>query len=81
MMEWLMARGWNIFTKEEDYFPHGLLQYHTSLKNSFWTQILQIFFVYNIHFSCPIILKFCIEYGSTTAVLCAKFKIDRATEK
>ena len=73
MMEWLMARGWNIFTKEEDYFPHGLWQYHTSLKYSFWTQILQIFFAHNIQFGCPIILKFSTEHDNTTAVLCAKF--------
>ena len=33
--------------------------------------LTQISFVYNIHFSCPTILKFCTEHGSFTAVLCA----------
>ena len=42
------------------------------------TQILSI---HNIHFSCPIILKFCTEHGSITAMLCAKFQNDWATVK
>ena len=39
-----------------------------------------ISFVNNVHFNCPIVLKFCTEYGSITAVLCAKFQNDRTME-
>ena len=41
----------------------------------------EIFFAHNICFIYPIILKFCTEHGSITAVLCAKFQNDRTTEK
>ena len=34
----------------------------------------EISFDQNIHFSCQIVLKFCTEHGSYTAVLCAKFQ-------
>ena len=34
----------------------------------------KISFVHNSHIEFPIILKFCTEHGSTTAVLCAKFQ-------
>ena len=37
-----------------------------------WLKLYEISFVHNIHFSCPIILKFCTEHDSVTAVLCAK---------
>ena len=37
--------------------------------------------IHNIHFNCPIILKFCTEHGSITAVLCAKFQNDWASGK
>ena len=40
-----------------------------------------ISFVHNIHFSCSIILRFCTEHGSITAVLCVKFQNDWATGK
>ena len=36
----------------------------------------EISFVHNIRFSCPIVLKFCTEHGSITAVLCATFRDD-----
>ena len=36
----------------------------------------KILFVHNICLRCPIVLKFCTEYGSDTAVLCAKFQDD-----
>ena len=34
----------------------------------------EIAFLHNISFSCPIVLKFCTEHGSDTAMLCAKNK-------
>ena len=34
----------------------------------------EIYFVNNIHFCCPILLKFCTEHGSDTAMLFAKFQ-------
>ena len=37
-------------------------------------------FVNNIHFNCPIGLKFCTEHGNDTAVLCAQFQSDWSTE-
>ena len=37
-------------------------------------------FACNLSHRCPIILKFCTEHGSGTAMLCAKFQNDRATE-
>ena len=36
----------------------------------------EISFVHNIRFSCPIVLKFCTEYGSITDVFRAKFQND-----
>ena len=33
-----------------------------------------------LHFSCQIILKFCTQHGSITAMLCAKFQNDLTTE-
>ena len=40
----------------------------------------EISFVHDIRFNCPIGLKFCIEHGSDTAVLCAKFQSDQSIE-
>ena len=37
-------------------------------------------FVHNLNFNRPIILKFCTEHGSDTAVLCAKFQNDWTTK-
>ena len=36
----------------------------------------QNYFEHNISFSCPIILKFCTDHSSCTAVFCAKFQND-----
>ena len=38
-------------------------------------------FVHDIHLSCQIILNFCTEHGSDTAMLCAKFQNDFITGK
>ena len=54
----------------------GLLQYRIcflKLKSH------EFSFYHNLSFSCQIILKFCSEHGSTTAVLCAKFQNDLTT--
>ena len=40
----------------------------------------EISFGHNLLLSCQIILKFCTEHGSITAVLCANFQNDLATE-
>ena len=56
----------------------GSLQCGKSLLNL--SQTLTDLFIQYIHFSCLIILKFCTEHGSTTAVLCAKYQNDWATE-
>ena len=41
----------------------------------------KMLFRHNIPMCCPIILKLCTEHGSITAMLCAKFQNDWATEK
>ena len=51
------------------------LQFYLKLKSR------KMFLVHAIHFSDLIILKFCTEHGSITAMSCAKFQHDRATEK
>ena len=38
-------------------------------------------FVYNTRLSCCIVLKYCTEYRSNTAVFCAKFQYDLKTRK
>ena len=43
------------------------------------SQTRKISFVRHISFRCPVVLKFCIEYGNITAVLGAKFLNDWAT--
>ena len=40
----------------------------------------EISFAYNLVFTWPIVLKFCIEHGSCTAVLCTKFRNDWLTD-
>ena len=40
----------------------------------------EILFVHNLSFSSPIILKFCTEHGSITAVHCANFQNDCTNE-
>ena len=40
----------------------------------------QISFAHKLFLNYPIVLKFCTEHGSDTAVLCAKFQNDWATE-
>ena len=40
----------------------------------------EISFAHNLYLSGPIILKFYTEHGSDTAVLCVKFRNDRAIE-
>ena len=44
-------------------------------------KLFDIVFIHNIHFSCPIILKYCTEHGSDTAVLYAIFQNNLGTEK
>ena len=39
-----------------------------------------ILFAHNPIISCPIILQFCTEHGSNTAVLCVKFQNHWATD-
>ena len=41
----------------------------------------KIIFFHNIHLGCRFILKFCTEYGSITAVPCAKFQNNWASMK
>ena len=43
-------------------------------------KILQILFAHNSCLNCQIILKFCTEHGSITAVLCAKLQNDSTTD-
>ena len=40
----------------------------------------KISFVHNIHLNNPIVLNFCTEHGSITAMLCAKFENIWTTE-
>ena len=40
----------------------------------------EIAFAYNLLLSCQMVLKFCTEHGSITAVLCAKFQNHLANE-
>ena len=40
----------------------------------------EISFVHKIRCRSPIVLKFCTEHGSDTAVLCAKFQNNREIE-
>ena len=40
------------------------------------TKSREISFAHNFRFNCPIVLKFCTEHGSDTAVPCAKFQND-----
>ena len=40
----------------------------------------EVSFTRNLFCNYPIVLKFCIEHGSDTAVLCAKFQNDRTME-
>ena len=56
----------------------GLLQYRISLPPKL--KSLKNSFAHNLICSCPIILKFCTEQGSDTAMLCAKFQNDGETE-
>ena len=63
---WLWQSYWDRF-----YEPS---EAHLKLKSR------KISFVHNVRFNCPIGLKFCIEYGSDTAVLCVRFQSDRSTE-
>ena len=44
------------------------------------TQLSTISLAHNVFLSGPIISKFCIEHGSDTAMLCAKFQNDWANE-
>ena len=48
---------------------------------NFKLKSLEIWFVHAIHISCPIILTFCTEHGSITAVLCENFQNDQAIAK
>ena len=54
-----------------------------SVVKSFWNfaQSMAVWCVHNIDFSCQIILKFCTEHGSVTAMLCAKYQNDWGIEK
>ena len=61
--------------------PRGAVQYigylsgtHLKLKSC------EISFVHDICLCCPIVLKFCTEYDSDTAVRCAKFQDDLIIE-
>ena len=63
-----------IITGTETQFTQGLFQYKLKLKSR------QISFVHNLHLSCPIISKFCTEHSSVTAMLCANFQNNLATE-
>ena len=49
-------------------------QTHLKLKSH------KISFAYNIHLNNPIVLNFCTEHGSITAMLCAKFHNNWTTE-
>ena len=49
---------------------------YLSVQNTSQTQSRKILFIHNIHLDNSIILKFCTEHGSNTAVLCAKFQND-----
>ena len=59
----------------------GLCKYILkSVWNPFWREIWNLWCP-NIHFSWQIILKFCIEHGSHTIVLCGIYQKDLSTEK
>ena len=59
----------------------GPVQYRISVQNSSQLKSREISLVHNIGVICPIVLQFCTEHGSYTAVLCAKFQNDRTTEE
>ena len=50
----------------------GLLQYRIILNIS--RNLFQISFAHNSFVNCPIVVKFCTEHGSDTAMLWAKFR-------
>ena len=58
----------------------GLLQYVISLWNSSWNSTSQNIVCPNLLRRYQIVLKFCTEYDSITAVPCATFRSDSATE-
>ena len=37
--------------------------------------------IHNTRFNCPIILKFCTEQGSITAMLCVKYQNDKILDQ
>ena len=54
----------------------GDVQYRISVQNSSQPKSREISFTHNLILSYQIILKFCTEHGSDTAVFCAKFQKD-----
>ena len=56
------------------------LQYRISIQKSSQTQISWNLVYRNLFHGCAIVLKFCTEYGSDTAVLYAKFQNNCTTE-
>ena len=61
--------------------PLGLvtIEYIPS-KTDLQLKLYEIAFVHNLLLSCQMVLKFCTEHGSITAVLCAKFQNHLAIE-
>ena len=59
----------------------GLWHYRISSKTQLKCKSREIPFAHILFFSCPIVLQFCIEHGSATAVLCAKLQNNWATKK
>ena len=68
-------KWWNIIIMRLLYYRIYPPKTHFKIKSH------KILLVHNIHFSCQIILTFCTEHGSVTAMLCAKFQNDLTTEK
>ena len=88
--DWQLNRNGNIYSKLTSviiYLDQWVQWYPVTfciISYCFETQLKELswnLFVHNINLSCPIILKFCTKHGSGTAMLCAKFRNDWATEK
>ena len=52
-----------------------MLQYNMSMKTHLKLKYKEISSIHEIDFSCPVIMKFCTEHDSITAVLCAIFQM------
>ena len=57
-----------------------LLLYRIFAENWFKLKFCMILLIHNICISEKIILKICTEYGSDTAILCAKFQNNLTTD-